>query len=262
MLRVCSWNVLADAYVRDRTGKVRFGSSDASLLVPGARVDPVLQQATSYEADIVLMQEGDEPLAHAARSRLERVGWTVVWAPKPNREDGCLTLLRRGWNVEDSEVLLFTAGDPKWGHLASVVKIRDESGRRATIVNSHLRWGAPGTPPSEHLGVQNATQIVEHLDSEMPVILGADLYDRPGGPTRAVLEAAGFDLLFSDRPTAFPNDNAPACIDTIAVRGVDATPVETGIEAVRPLPRPTCPSDHLPLVADVHLEATSSRPPE
>lgn len=40
------------------------------------------------------------------------------------------------------------------------------------------------------------------------------------------------------------------CVDVVAVREIAADPVPIAFEAVPPLPRPACPPDHIPLVAD------------
>ena len=203
-LRVVSWNVLADAYVRADW----FPFTDPALLLPGARVRAVLTQAARLDADVLALQEADTELAEAAKDAL--VGYDVRWCPKGRgRPDGCLTAVRPPWTVTSERALHYSDGSPASGHVAHIVNVEHADGSVVTVANTHLRFASDGTPSDSHIGVRQSVELAAALVS-------------------------------AER-------------DVVAVRGARATSAGPGIALEPPLPGPACPSDHLPVVADLQL---------
>lgn len=68
---------------------------------------------------------------------------------------------------------------------------------------------------------------------------------------RELVEAAGFFNTCGSQPTALINQE-PAALDLLAVRGVRAEHLETGL---RPegIPNIACPSDHIPVMASIEI---------
>ncbi len=247
-MRVCSWNVLADAYITE----ARFPLSPPHILEAGLRGAEVLEIIRSLEVDVAALQEAEEWLAVAAASGLR--GWDVRWCPKPDRPDGLLTLIRPPWEVESENVLVYSAGHPIWGHRAHVLIVGRERGKKITVVNSHLRWAADDTPREEHFGVLNARELVSAVAGHPAVILAADMNEGPSGPAREILVDAGYSFIHADHVmTAIPNNGEPGAPDIVAVRGITGRPIHSGIAVARPMPREGCPSDHVPLLAEVDV---------
>jgi hypothetical protein len=164
-----------------------------------------------------------------------------------------------GYTVLEENVLVYSAGDPKWGHHAHVVTLDDGHGQVWTVANTHMRWGAPGTPPEQHLGVANARELTASVESRPVAVIAADTNDRPNGPAKEALLTAGYRFVHGDEPTAIPNDKEPISIDVIAARGATCMPVPTGVALEKPMPRRECPSDHVPLLADLVVRRAADR---
>ncbi|HTR54432.1 MAG TPA: endonuclease/exonuclease/phosphatase family protein [Kofleriaceae bacterium] len=105
-MRLCSWNVLADSYVRASY----YPRSDPALLKPGARAQAILDAIVASPANVVCLQEVEHAFVDAARSRL--TGWQISYEPKRGKPDGCAILARPGTNVEDVGAIVFADGAP------------------------------------------------------------------------------------------------------------------------------------------------------
>ena len=247
-LRVASWNVLADAYIKADW----FPHTGAQLLAPGARIDAVLALAVTLDADVLAFQEADPALVAAARERLD--GYDVRWCPKGRgRADGCLTAVRRPWTIMAEAQHLYedSFGGPISGHVAHVLELRSDAGVAVSVANTHLRWAAPGTTGDTHVGVRQAWQLVGLLAGKATAVIAADTNDSPDGPVRAVLRAAGFHEAVGLSPTSIVAGTQVQALDVVAARGVRCTALPIGIRVQPPLPGPACPSDHVPVLTTI-----------
>lgn len=225
-----SFNVLADAYL----GYGSYEHVDSELLVPGARLPHLLGLIDRLEADVIGLQEVEKPL----REVLEATGvWQPFWTQKDGAPDGCLTLVRQGITVEDPVSYVYSDGS---GHVMQSVVIGD-----VTLVNTHIKWAPAGD--RHHSGIAQTDELLEWLGTKPRAVILADCNDRPGGPVRARVEAAGFRNVCGDEPTALIGQER-AALDLIAVRGIRAERIPTALPAGR-IPSNYCPSDHIPVMA-------------
>lgn len=234
-MKVMSFNVLADAY----TGYGDYSQAPEGLMRPGARMQPIVDLITKISPDVAGLQEVDEDLATALDNTNQ---WQVYWTQKGrNKPDGCLMLIKRGLLVADFESLEY--GDDT-GHVAQVLKIGG-----AAILNAHLKWDEPDS--ASHTGAKQAKELLDCADTPYRAVWLGDINDRPGGPVRTLIEDAGFSPLHGDMPTAIVNGQ-PVSLDVIAVRGMMAEALDKR-EDLPHIPSYECPSDHVPIVAEVHL---------
>lgn len=235
-LRCATFNVLADAYL----GYGDYSHVDPALLVPGARLDALVRQVNGPllgGVDIIGLQEADRSLVEAFEDD-ER--WQTLWSPKRrNKPDGCLTLVKN--NVEIADYNSFSYSDES-GHVFQIVQIG-----HVAIANTHLKWASADDP--RHIGVSQARELLDILTNQPIAVILADCNDRPGGPVRSLVEGAGFKNVSADKPTAVVNKELVA-LDLLAVRGLSAHWVDTNYD-LNSIPNEACPSDHIPLVADL-----------
>lgn len=127
------------------------------------------------------------------------------------------------------------------GHIAQSLRIG-----RLVFANTHIKW-AP-VDVSQHIGVAQTATLLGHIGPEGPAIIFADCNDKPHGPVRQLIEGAGF-VNVCDGPSALVNQE-PVSLDLLAVRGVVAKCI-TDNYPLATIPNKDCPSDHIPLVAEL-----------
>jgi endonuclease/exonuclease/phosphatase family metal-dependent hydrolase len=234
-VKVATFNVLADEYIRSGD----YSHVDPELLLPGARDKLIFGLVSKLGADVVGLQEVNQGLREVFESDAR---WQTFWSPKgANKPDGCLTLVSSGLKIANHESHKY---DDDSGHVFKITRIG-----RLAIANTHIKWALVEDP--NHVGVLQMQQILNKLnDCESAVIL-ADCNDKPDGPVQQLVRGAGFTSLSADRPTALV-DQEQVAIDLIAVRGVVARLCETNYSPYS-IPSESCPSDHMPMLAEVQL---------
>lgn len=132
-MRLLSWNVLADAYLRAEL----YPRSAPELLRPGARRAAILDAIERADADVLCLQEAEPPLVDAARARL--AGWTIRFLPRPGKPDGCAMLARPGWILDDVAEIVFDDGDARRGRSGHVALLATVTlgGARVRIATTH-----------------------------------------------------------------------------------------------------------------------------
>jgi endonuclease/exonuclease/phosphatase family metal-dependent hydrolase len=237
-LRCASWNVLADDYINYGT----YGEHvPLDLLEHGVRVPYIIRTVRNLKADIIGLQEVDRNLMNAFKRTRE---WQEFWLPKEHEKpDGCLTLVRKGINITGFDKYAYgTAG----GHVFQIIFTRG-----VAFVNTHIQYDQPNR--RKHVGVIQTEKLLDTLKDMKRVVVFADCNDRPGrtAPVRALFNQAGFINTFENEYTALI-DGTPAAIDLLAIRGLKARSVKTGF-SVHTIPSTDCPSDHIPIVAEVEM---------
>lgn len=234
-MRAATFNVLADAYL----GYGDYSHVDPKLLRPGARIDGIIQAIDELQADVVGLQEADRPLV---RALTESGKWQTFWSPKEHdKPDGCMTIVRPGLEVRDFDTHAYNDGS---GHIMQVLRIG-----RVAFANTHIKW-APADS-LQHAGVDQTIDLLDQIARNEAAVIFADSNDRPGGPVRQLVEAAGFNDLYGEMPTAIVNGQAVA-LDILAVRGIASTRVHREYDVMK-IPDAALPSDHIPLVAELHI---------
>jgi len=236
-LRVVTWNVLADAYLRPDW----FPNLPERSFRPGARADQVVEAISRIGADVVALQEAEPELVR----RLEDAGiGMVLWCKKGlDRPDGCAMVVRDPWLVDNVTRIDYRA--PRNGHVAQVVHVR--SGPTTIVVaNTHLK-GDDHHPPAVRISAIEAEELVGALSG--PAIVLADTNDLPGGPARLVFQDAGFTEVQTTGPTSLFDATRPRAIDIVAIRGGTGTPLQVTRHQASGIPSAAFPSDHLPIGA-------------
>lgn len=252
-LRIASYNILADAYIKPEW----FPHTPADVLRPRRRQEALVRRIAGLDADIVCLQEV-EPGSFAALQRaLEPCGYTGVLALKQQgRPDGCAVFHRLERSLghrahyfrdrlEDGRVS---------GHLALVVDF-DAGGDRLRVACTHLRWDRPDRPVEQHQGMQEAAELLEELvrrDQEALWVVCGDFNAQPGEPLVQAFAAAGLLDAYEGRhqPTCNANGRAKAIDFLFHSRALQAQPVRLPeLEDRTPMPSESEPSDHLPIAA-------------
>jgi mRNA deadenylase 3'-5' endonuclease subunit Ccr4 len=235
-MRCATYNVLADAY----TGYGDYSHVDPEFMLPGARTKGIVRLIDDLDVDVIGLQEAEEPLVQAFG---ETGMWQTFWSPKGrNKPDGCLTLVRPGIDVHGFATHEYGDGS---GHIMQILALG-----RIAFANTHIKW-APADSP-DHIGVSQTTELLARLGSEQQAVIFADCNDRPGGPVRQLVEQAGFTHPYEDKPTAIVNQELVA-LDLLAVRGLGARCITRQYDLTT-LPNRDCPSDHIPIVAELAIE--------
>lgn len=245
MLRLVSWNVLADSYIRSSF----YPRTDPALLAPGARTHAIVRCLADSVAEVACLQEVEPPLIEA----IERAGgWIVHVAWKRGRPDGCALLARRGATLDAVRALAYSDGGPDRadsGHVALVASAR-AGAASFQIATTHLRWDPPETPREQRWAIREARELLGILGPLDRTIVCGDLNVEPGDEAYDLLLAAGLVDPMAGVLHATANSNGRAKrIDHVLVgRGIVATPLPSpAVADDTPLPSPELPSDHVPI---------------
>lgn len=250
-MRILSWNVLADAYVRASY----YPRTDPALLRPGARTLAILDHIAAEPADVFCLQEVEPALVSAARRRL--AGWALYFEPKRGRPDGCAVLARPDIALTAVRALVFADGAPDRkdsGHIALLVQTQI-AGCVVGIATTHLRWDAPGTPPASRWAVRQVNALLQQFrDAAHPWVVCGDLNIEADDPVYAML--LDFGLVDPAAgvlpPTANPSGRARRIDHILHTPGLAVVPLPTAvIDDETPLPSSAMPSDHVPIGIEV-----------
>lgn len=252
-LRVASYNILADAYVKPEW----FPHTPADIFEPRRRQEALARRILGLDVDIVCLQEVESESFAALQRALEPHGYVGVLALKQQgRPDGCAVFHRmercQGHRahyfkdrLEDGRVS---------GHLALVVDF-DVGGDRLRVGCTHLRWDRPDRPVEQHQGMQEAAELLEELvqrDPEALWVVCGDFNAQPGEPLVRAFVAAGLLDAYEGRhqPTCNANESAKAIDFLFHSRALRAQPDRLPeLDDRTPMPSETEPSDHLPIAA-------------
>lgn len=234
-MRAATFNVLADAYLSYGD----YSHVTPSLLESGARIPGIVRTIDELDADIIGLQEAEAPLVNA----LEETGnWQTFWTPKGhNKRDGCVTLVKPDIKVNTFESHEYSDGT---GHIMQILEIG-----RIAFANTHIKW-APEDAVT-HVGVGQVRELLDVLGPDRPAVIFADSNDRPHGHVRQLVDNAGFSDIVGEMPTAMVNGQAVP-IDILAVRGLAATRLPSHYNVLA-VPNESCPSDHIPIVAELEI---------
>ncbi|RYZ43691.1 MAG: hypothetical protein EOO72_06760 [Myxococcaceae bacterium] len=252
-LRIASYNILADAYVKPEW----FPHTPADVLRPRWRQDSLARRIAGLDADIVCLQEVEPDRFAALQQAMEAHGYSGVLALKQQgRPDGCAVFHRMERclghrahyfrdRLEDGRIS---------GHLALVVDF-DVGGDRLRVACTHLRWDRPDRPVEQHQGMQEAAELLEELvrqDPEALWVVCGDFNAQPGEPLVRAFAAAGLLDAYEGQhqPTCNANGRAKAIDFIFHSRELQAQPVRLPeLDDRTPMPSETEPSDHLPITA-------------
>jgi len=254
-----TWNILATAYIR----RDYYPNTPPEVLDPRQRVPALLTRAGEMQLDLLCLQEVETDTFAALEDHLSAHGYSGRLAMKAGgKPDGCAVFFRSDrCRLLSEQRLAYSdgAGNPNSGHIAQILAFALLE-VRLDLVNTHLKWDAPGAPRDHGWGYRQALQALSALpapaDKTIQIVCG-DFNVTEDSPVIELLTAAGFDHTHHAAPGVYTcnSSSQPKLIDYIFFRGpVRVRPVALPpLDAATPLPSLDQPSDHLPLIAHFTL---------
>ena len=248
MLRVVSWNVLADAYVRDEY----YPRSDPSVFDRAARRKRVVERLCRYQreeaaADVLCLQEVDGALFGAAEEALG--DFSGRHFKKRGRGEGCAIFVRNARAASDELEWREIVYADMSGHVALGVSFAG-----LTVVTTHLKWEPPTIAPSEHRGVGQLTELLDAWSSGARVVCG-DFNADPASHVLAVARSRGLVDAYASLPDAFTaNSNETTKRIDFILHTPDFRSTPTPLPPIArdtALPSELEPSDHLAIEAQL-----------
>lgn len=253
LLRLASWNILANCYVREEW----YRRCDPEALKWSQRRELLLRKLTELDADILCLQEVELEAFDFLEERLRKLGYRGLHGKKgQGKPDGCATFFKEnGPALKSSQVFHYDdreKGGRSSGHLALISSF-DVGAGTLRVANTHLKWD--DRPREQHIGYRQAAELrraqVEPDTGAAWVICG-DLNAQPGSFVVEELLLAGLGDAYGgkEQPTCNPNGKAKR-IDYIlhSARIGSMTSELTPIDDDTPLPSEVEPSDHLAILA-------------
>jgi mRNA deadenylase 3'-5' endonuclease subunit Ccr4 len=254
---LATYNVLAQAYITP----ARYPRTPESVLASAWRRPALVRHIVALGMDVICLQEVEDETFTAVQQVLGPLGYIGHFARKGGgRPDGCATFVRQStlaWGPVHELMYSDGAGTERdSGHLALVV-LCAYKGRPLGLVNTHLQWDPPDTPPDRQRGYRQIRQLLQERYRIAPAceawIICGDLNVMPESHVVAVLRAEGCDYTHRTLAgTSTCNANARAkMIDYVFYTEMfRAQPVAVPvIDDQTPLPSYDQPSDHLALMA-------------
>jgi endonuclease/exonuclease/phosphatase family metal-dependent hydrolase len=240
LIRVVSWNVLADAYIRHEY----YPHTAPDVLNRAKRRAAVAERLASFaEVEVLCLQEVDSAVFALAEEKLPDSTGRLF--RKRGRGEGCAIFVRHAVTT-----------DPEWRELV----FTDLSGHIAlgvtfagvTVVSTHLKWEPDGTPVETHRGRVQLAEILDHWSGGTRIVCG-DFNVEPDSEILTFAKSRGFSDAYASLPDACTcNSNGKRKrIDFILhTSEFKATPTPLApITNETPLPSETQPSDHIPIEA-------------
>jgi endonuclease/exonuclease/phosphatase family metal-dependent hydrolase len=258
LLRIASWNILADAYFKP----ARYPRVESAWFDPAWRRTRIARRIEELEVDAVCLQEVEPETFALLASQLQSHGFDAHFATRTRQPDGCATFVHgAGWQIDSAHTCAYRDQDPLQpdatdsGHIAQLLYVRHDR-RRLCLINTHVRWDAPQRRGSDHVGVRQMRELGALLranaDTVDAFVVCGDFNAEPDSDVLQVLTAA---LLrdagaMASAPT-FNATGAARRIDYVLhSRALDCVDCITpAIDASTPLPGTDEPSDHVPVSA-------------
>lgn len=243
MIRVVTWNVLADAYLKDEY----FPYTPPEVLERAPRRKAVAERVEQIQAskvDVICLQEVDVALFAAIEERI-RTEAAGRHYKKRGKGEGLAIFIRHALSTE-----------PKWkehaftdlsSHVALGVTVGD-----LTVVTTHLKWEPDGTIPEAHRGRAQLAELLDTWPTGTRIVCG-DLNAVPSSDVLALARERGLKDAYATLDGACTNNSngKKKRIDYILhTPDFAATPAPIfDLQDDTPLPSVTQPSDHLPIEA-------------
>jgi mRNA deadenylase 3'-5' endonuclease subunit Ccr4 len=254
---LATYNILASAYIKPEW----YPDTDPTLLDDRVRLPKIAQHVAGLDVDVCCLQEVEDDAFAIVEHRLGPLGYVGHLTKKGGgRPDGCATFVREDrLRVVDCTRIEYAEGidDAPSGHLAQALTLEVDE-HILTVINTHLKWDPPNTPIDEQYGYRQVTQLLELHASEQPLrpwVVCGDFNARPGSDPVRAMEQAGFSYSHAGQANAATcNANEEAkLIDYIWFDGeLRAEPFALEpVDDTTPLPGPTQPSDHIPVIARI-----------
>ncbi len=256
--RLVSYNVLATSYIRPEF----YPDTPAELLAERHRVPALVRYIADLHADLYCLQEVEHDTFETINTALGPMDYGAQLARKGGlRPDGCAMLFQLGRlrlvgavRLEYEEGL----GQAPSGHVAQIVVLECGS-RQFGVANTHLKWDPPGVAPARQYGYRQVCELLSALRSDpyrgLPWIICGDLNASLSSDVVHALLHAGFTYSHTaphDGATCNANRTAKMIDYIFSEAPLQARPFPlVPVDDTTPLPGPTQPSDHVPVVAEI-----------
>jgi mRNA deadenylase 3'-5' endonuclease subunit Ccr4 len=254
---VASYNVLASAYIQPAL----YRRTPSIVLHRSWRIPALLQHITRLQADIICLQEVEDELFAALRSRMGASGYGAQYRRKSSGQpDGCAVFFRQDvFDLIDVRVIAYkderneTADS---GNIALVILFESVFGRIG-IINTHLTWDRPGTALELQRGLRQVRQLLVEqssiADAARGWIIAGDFNAVPGSESISLMQNAGFHYAhcgIAGVNTCNVNGTAKMidylfCSSSLRAEPLPVSPVDDRTV----LPSAEQPSDHVSIAA-------------
>lgn len=241
MLRVVSWNVLADAYLKDEY----FPLTPPEVLERGPRRKAVVDRVAQLHAskvDVLCLQEVDVALFAALEERLKAEA-TGRHFRKRGKGEGLALFVRHALATEP------TWREHAFSDMSGFVALGATIGDLA-VVTTHLKWEPDGTLPEAHRGRAQLAELLDTWPTGARVVCG-DFNATPESDVLALARERGLRDAYASLEGAWTcnaNGKRKRIDYVLHSPELQAAPVPLpALADDTPLPSASEPSDHLPL---------------
>jgi endonuclease/exonuclease/phosphatase family metal-dependent hydrolase len=220
-----------------------------------------VRYVSDLNADILCLQEVEAETFVALRTSLGVMRYGAQYARKyARRPEGCAVFYRENlFELLSARIVAYADGAdvaPDTGHIALIALFRTAGGILG-MINTHLTWDPPTTPPNVQIGRRQAQHLLAEYESNASDargwIMAGDLNVTPDSEIIAMVERAGLQYAHSGLTGVFTcnvNHNARMfdyIFRSAALVAEPQLPVAIDDETV--LPSAEEPSDHVPIMA-------------
>lgn len=248
---VITYNILADAYLRPEW----FAGVPAEVLDPANRWPALAAHLTSFDSDILCLQEVQPDVFQLFDERLSSQGYVGHYAQKGRgRPDGCATFVRASrFDILGGEALHYADGGGRRGdsgHVALICHLAGEDGPVA-VANTHLRWDPPGEPDDERWAIAEMGELLSRRGAhpESAWIFCGDFNVEPQDSLVRLLEGSDMNYAYrgrEDQTTCCANGRTQKLDYLFYTPDLAAEPMPVAsLEAITLLPSEHHPSDHI-----------------
>jgi mRNA deadenylase 3'-5' endonuclease subunit Ccr4 len=255
-LKITTYNALADA----NTHSDWYAHIQPSILQWESRQEALIAHITSFQSDIICLQEIEPAFYQRLLQRLESRGYDGLYVRKlSNRPDGLALFYKsKSLKVTNEEILYFARSSEEGGMWRPAQIIQFElGGKRCGLINLHLAWDAQGEVAAAQLN-QLLEEIIKPRSTVESWILCGDFNSTPESSAIELLRRSGFR--YADEGAEQITCSLPhfaGKIDYIFYSTNRLKATATRIAEVSfgtPLPSPTEPSDHLAVTARISVK--------
>jgi endonuclease/exonuclease/phosphatase family metal-dependent hydrolase len=248
-ISVTSYNLLADAYIKPEY----YPLVAPEDFLPANRHPRIDARVAALDTDAICTQETDYATFVRLEALLRPKGYRGRWAHRPGgKTDGCATFVRAPWRIHTSMVIDFDDGPRKPSNRIALVTVLANGLHLCAVANVHFEWGDTDKSDAEHHGLHQARRLlVQQQGQDRTIILG-DFNAKRGSALLKSFEDYGFVDAHGPEGATFISQGQPVKIDflmgsyDLKATAVPPTPLTQGT----PLPSPTEPSDHVPIIAE------------
>ena len=254
---VATYNVLANAYAN----RAWYRRTPSMVLNPAWRVPALVEHISALKTDVLCLQEVEPDVFATLRASLAPSRYNVQYARKSgDHPDGVAIFYHREkFELVSASRFIFADQEgaaPDSGYIALTAILRAPEGVIG-VINTHLLWDPPGTPPESRRGYRQARQLLAEwakiAGSAGAWILAGDFNVTPDNALVGMIRQAGLD--YAHRAS----ENGATCNVHGDARMIDyifySHPLCSKPEAITPvhdltvLPSAQQPSDHVAIVA-------------